>query len=135
MMKWVCLVVLVLDLLLMAFAGFRYITVPKKRVQAMSDKVAEIIEESSRNGFEVTPIETEEPNAPSNEDAEGSSMATDEEGEGYGSTRISEMEYVTESAPVMNTNIMGVSRQSAKLKDIEDARKDLQEAGEKALEE
>lgn len=45
-MKWVCVVVLVLDLLLVAAAAFRLATVPPKSVAAVEDKIIARIDET-----------------------------------------------------------------------------------------
>lgn len=134
-MKWVCLVVLIADLLLFAFAGFRYFTVPRKEVDAMTAEIDAMVK-SGRSGLERMAIQAveesaemegvevefiDEPSAP----AEGSSDATDSV----------KPVYVTDQAAAMNLNVLGVSRQSAKLKAIEDGRRLVNEEGAAALDE
>ncbi|MDK2971135.1 MAG: hypothetical protein PWP23_890 [Candidatus Sumerlaeota bacterium] len=134
-MKWVCLVVLIADLLLFAFAGFRYFTVPRKDVDALTSEIDAMVK-SGRSGLErmanqalkegarMEDVEVrfvDEPPAP----AEGSSDATDSV----------KPVYLTDEAAAMNINVLGVSRQSAKLKAIEDGRRLVNEEGAAALDE
>lgn len=59
-MKWVCVAVLVLDLLLVAGAAFRVMTVPKKDVAAVEDKLIGALDKLEEAAGSAVPAEGEE---------------------------------------------------------------------------
>lgn len=44
-MKWACIIILIIDLVLVGFASFRYLTVPKSEVEAKKQQLVESVME------------------------------------------------------------------------------------------
>ncbi|MBX3729664.1 MAG: hypothetical protein KF858_10810 [Candidatus Sumerlaeia bacterium] len=120
-MKWVCLVILIIDLLLFGFAGFTYFTAPNRDVEAMSKRIdAKIRGAQAPAPARRTPPPRETAPAPTGENSADAGTTTSRA-------------YVTEQQPVMNIEAFGISRESAKLKAIEDGRNLVNDEGAKAL--
>jgi len=106
MLKWLCLTALILNLLLVAFAGFRLMTVPPSYVEAVREGQNPYRQESapparSSGGDRPAPAAATPP------PASGDSPAV-----GEGTTRA-------EQAPALNVEAFGVSREQGRLSEIE----------------
>ena len=142
MLKWVCLVFLILDLLLFAFAGYRLMTVNEEDVRLIDSRVEvrrdnlqqalrSSIERTSRAGddeywqrFEMEDIDYE----PLTEEEQ------DDPSRAFESSDPQEAPTRAEQSPALNVERFGVSKTSTRLSQIERSQEAKDEAAQEATE-